>query len=110
MKAPPGELGAGWLDLICSRRSIRRYTTERVHPSVVVQLMRAAGWAPSAHNRQPWRFVLIEGDSLKHRLADGMGRKLREDRLADGDDPLVVARDVDRSYARLTGAPLLVVV
>jgi F420 biosynthesis protein FbiB-like protein len=77
---------------------------------MVEQLLRAAAFAPSAHNRQPWRFALIEEASWKERLAAGMGQRLREDRLADGDDPSAVARDVERSYTRITEAPLVVLV
>jgi F420 biosynthesis protein FbiB-like protein len=39
-----------------------------------------------------------------------MGARLRADRTADGDDPDDIERDVARSYARLTGAPVLIVV
>lgn len=46
----------------------------------------------------------------KDRLAKAMGARLRADRAADGDDPDDIERDVARSYARLTGAPVLIVV
>jgi coenzyme F420-0:L-glutamate ligase / coenzyme F420-1:gamma-L-glutamate ligase len=62
-----------WLDLIAGRCSIRRYVGGRIKPSDTEQLLCAATWAPSAHNRQPWRFVLIEEVSWKERLAVGMG-------------------------------------
>lgn len=39
-----------------------------------------------------------------------MGNRLWADRTADGDDPADIERDVARSYARLTGAPVLIVV
>jgi coenzyme F420-0:L-glutamate ligase / coenzyme F420-1:gamma-L-glutamate ligase len=39
-----------------------------------------------------------------------MGDRLRADRLADGDDPDEVERDVARSHARLTEAPLVILV
>lgn len=39
-----------------------------------------------------------------------MGRRLRVERLADGDDPAEVEADVARSYERITGAPVIVVV
>jgi coenzyme F420-0:L-glutamate ligase / coenzyme F420-1:gamma-L-glutamate ligase len=99
-----------WLDLIAGRRSIRRYVGGRIEPSDTEQLLRAATWAPSAHNRQPWRFVLIEEVAWKERLAVGMGERPRADRLADGDDATAVARDVARSHARITAAPLLVLI
>jgi coenzyme F420-0:L-glutamate ligase / coenzyme F420-1:gamma-L-glutamate ligase len=101
---------APWLDLISGRRSIRRYVGGRLDAGVVEQMLCAAAWAPSAHNRQPWRFALIDEASTKERLAVGMGQRLRRDRLADADDPVAVARDVERSHARITEAPLVILV
>jgi nucleotide-binding universal stress UspA family protein len=39
-----------------------------------------------------------------------MAARLKRDRLADGDDPAIVAADAARSIARLTEAPALVLV
>ncbi len=41
------------LDFICSRRSIRKYTTQYVAETEVEDLLRAAMTAPSAGNSQP---------------------------------------------------------
>ena len=38
-----------------------------------------------------------------------MGARLHADRTADGDPVDEIERDIDRSYARLTGAPVLIV-
>jgi coenzyme F420-0:L-glutamate ligase / coenzyme F420-1:gamma-L-glutamate ligase len=98
------------VNLFASRRSIRRFLPGRIDRAQVDALLTAATWAPSAHNRQPWRFTPIDDPAWKERLATAMGRRLREDRLADGDDPAAVARDAERSYARITEAPLLVLI
>lgn len=98
------------LGLIKSRRSIRRYAQKPVPRETIERLLEAAIWAPSAHNRQPWRFAVLTGAGDKDRLAAVMGQHLRADRTADGDDPADIERDVARSYARLTGAPALIVV
>jgi len=98
------------LDLIRTRRSIRRYTHDAVPADVVEQLLAAATWAPSAHNRQPWRFVVIADGQTRHRLAAAMGDQLRRDLAADGRSPEFIERDAGRSFARLTGAPLLILV
>ena len=98
------------LDLIRTRRSIRRYTRDAVPADVVEQLLTAATWAPSAHNRQPWRFVVIADGQTRHRLAAVMGDQLRRDLAADGRSPEFIERDVGRSFARLTGAPLLILI
>ena len=106
MNAP---LAAGELQhLIQSRRSIRRYLPDPVPADVVERLLAAAAWAPSAHNRQPWRFATITSPAAKARLGQAMGARLQADRLADGDPPDVVAADAARSYARITAAPLLI--
>lgn len=47
------------MDVILSRRSIRKYTTEPVHEKVINELLEAAMSAPSANNEQPWHFVII---------------------------------------------------
>jgi F420 biosynthesis protein FbiB-like protein len=98
------------LNLIKTRRSIRRYTAESIPSETILRLLEAATWAPSAHNRQPWRFAVLTQSTDKERLATAMGARLRADRTADGDDPADIERDVARSYARLTGAPVLIVV
>lgn len=96
--------------LIKSRRSIRRYTAEPISKETILSLLETAVWAPSAHNRQPWRFAVLTQAGDIERLAAAMGRRLRVDRTADGDDPAEIERDVARSYARLTGAPVILVV
>jgi len=97
-------------DLMAQRRSIRRYRPDPVPAALVDELLQAAINAPSAHNRQPWRFVVLEERDDKARLAEAMGRRLREDRLRDGDDPAAVAADATRSFERITGAPVVIVV
>ena len=96
--------------LIKSRRSIRRYTGAEVPAEVVQRVLEAAIWAPSAHNRQPWRFAVLRSAATKATLARLMGAQLRSDRLSDGDPLAVVEADVDRSFARITGGPVVIVI
>ncbi|HEV2551305.1 MAG TPA: nitroreductase family protein [Stellaceae bacterium] len=98
------------LDVIAGRRSVRRYLPTSLGADIVEEILRAAAWAPSAHNRQPWRFVPIAASASKERLARAMGAHLNADRLADGDDPAAVERDVTRSFARINSAPLVILV
>lgn len=96
------------LDFFRARRSIRRYTAQPVPREMVERLLEAARWAPSAHNRQPWRFVVVETRSSASLLAEAMAARLRADRLADGDPPEAIEQDVARSQARLLNAPVLI--
>jgi F420 biosynthesis protein FbiB-like protein len=103
-------MNENFMELILGRRSIRRYQQKAVPQSLVNQLLTAATWAPSAHNRQPWRFVVISGLEKKSQLARAMGDKLRSDLTRDSVDPKIIEKDVSRSYRRITAAPLLVLV
>ncbi len=73
-------------------------------------LLDAARQAPSAHDRQPWRFAVLSIDSAKQDLAGQLGAALRAARLRDGDDADDVEADVSQSYQRITSAPVVVVV
>ena len=94
---------------IGARRSVRRYRPSVVESEVVKRLLAAASRAPSAHNKQPWRFAVLDTFENRHALAEAMGRKLRQDRTADGDASDLIESDVNRSYQRITQAPVAIV-
>jgi coenzyme F420-0:L-glutamate ligase/coenzyme F420-1:gamma-L-glutamate ligase len=97
------------LKLMQTRRSLRRYLPDPVPPALIERLLTAAIWAPSAHNRQPWRFVVVQSTEQKQRLAQAMGARLRADLQADGLSEALIEADISRSYERLAGAPVLIV-
>ncbi|MHB1654072.1 MAG: nitroreductase family protein [Desulfitobacteriaceae bacterium] len=47
------------MEAILRRRSIRKYTSEPVPDDLINVLLEAAMSAPSAHNEQPWHFIII---------------------------------------------------
>lgn len=98
------------LDVIRSRRSIRRYRAEPVPREIILRILDAARWAPSAHNRQPWRFAVLESADNKSALASAMGERLRADLTRDGVAQELVEKDASRSYQRITGAPVVIVI
>ena len=91
------------------RRSIRRYTDRPVPSQLIDQLLEAATRAPSAHNRQPWRFAVISHPIVKAQLADRMGERLKIDRLRAADRVEEIDRDVQRSRARINAAPIIII-
>ena len=101
---------SSFLNLLTSRRSLRRYLPDPVPQAVIEQVLTAAVWAPSAHNRQPWRFAVIEHDKQKTKLAEAMGERLHHDLTADHAPPTMIEADVRRSYDRITSAPVLILV
>jgi F420 biosynthesis protein FbiB-like protein len=98
------------VEAIAGRRSIRRYRPGRITRAMIDSLLQVATSAPSAHNRQPWRFRVLIDDDEKIALARAMGARLRRDRRADGDATEIIEADANRSYMRLTGAPAIIVV
>ena len=53
------------------RRSIRRYKKGAEIPEEHLQrILEAARLAPSAANRQPWRFIVVKDPEVKRRLAE----------------------------------------
>lgn len=95
---------------VFGRQSVRRFRPEPVPTGLIVDLIHAASRAPSAHNRQPWRFHVLRDAAGKERLANAMGERLRADRGRDGDDTELIRQDAERSSGRITGAPVLVAV
>jgi coenzyme F420-0:L-glutamate ligase/coenzyme F420-1:gamma-L-glutamate ligase len=93
---------------LLTRRSIRRFRPDPVPRPLVETLLTAAIWSPSAHNRQPWRFAVIETSAQKEKLAQMMGARLRRDLAADRMPPEAIEADASRSYSRITSAPLLI--
>ncbi len=90
------------------RRSIRRFTDQPVELALIERLLLAAIWAPSAHNRQPWRFVVIQDNGAKESLAEAMNAVLRSDLAADGLPFDEIEARAARRQARLTRAPVLI--
>jgi len=100
----------GLFDIIRTRRSIRRYRDQPVPVEVLRRLLDAARWAPSAHNRQPWRFAVVTDPARRDSLARVMGERFRSDLAADGVPGEQIDRQVARSRHRIGTAPALVVV
>jgi len=59
----------GFLALVRSRRSVRRYLDKPVEREKILACLEAARLAPSAENVQPWRFLVIDEPGLKERFA-----------------------------------------
>ena len=54
--------------ILRGRRSIRRFLPAPVEPEKLRACLEAARIAPSAHNVQPWRFIVVDDPDLKERL------------------------------------------
>lgn len=107
--AGPEGLTPEFWRLVRSRRSIRRYLPLPVAEETLLALLEAARWAPSAHNRQPWRFCVVTTPAAKLQLSLRMSEHWRDDLRADGLDAEEIARRTAISHLRLTTSPVLIV-
>lgn len=56
-------------EAIYSQRAIRRFRSEPVPEELIYKILDAAIRAPSAANRQPWRFLVVTDRTLKEQVA-----------------------------------------
>jgi F420 biosynthesis protein FbiB-like protein len=96
-------------DFLRTRRSIRRFASKDVDGDIVTRILETATHAPSAHNRQPWRFAVLTQPEPKSRLSDLLSAEFRRDLAADGLSEAEIEAQVQRSHNRITSAPIIIV-
>ena len=57
------------MEAIKTRRSIRSYKDQPVEPARLQQVLEAARLAPSANNRQDWKFIVVQDQQMREALA-----------------------------------------
>ncbi len=93
-----------------SRRSIRRFKPDPIPTVIIQRILDTAICAPSAHNLQPWRFVVLTGSEAKLHLAQAITTRFRQDMLADGAPGTEIQSRVDRTTRRTRQAPVVIVI
>jgi nitroreductase len=73
------------LEAIAARRSIRKFKSDPIPEDVLQQILTAGTLAPSGKNRQPWRFIVVQGEKRAEMLRIMRAGIARE--KANGDDP-----------------------
>jgi len=65
------------LDIIKGRRSIRRFKPNPIPKEYLDLIFEAARWAPSAGNRQSWRFIVVTDSETRKEVGE-IYQKIRE--------------------------------
>jgi coenzyme F420-0:L-glutamate ligase / coenzyme F420-1:gamma-L-glutamate ligase len=92
-----------------SRRSIRRFKKDPISAELLARVIETASYAPSAHNRQPWRFAVVTGKEFRTRLGEAFTKRFRQDASAQNGTTTDVQTRIDRTIRRIAEAPVLVV-
>lgn len=74
------------IQAITDRRSIRKYKTASVPQAAIEEIIKAGALAPSSKNRQPWKFVVVTGETKIEALAAmerGLGREAADPLLPE---------------------------
>lgn len=69
-------------ECIEKRRSIRKYTDRPVEREKVETILKAGLAAPSGKNRQPWRYLVYQGDS-KEKVLEEMEKGLNREKKGE---------------------------
>jgi coenzyme F420-0:L-glutamate ligase/coenzyme F420-1:gamma-L-glutamate ligase len=107
---PSAADATSFLSFLQGRITVRSYASAVPSDDIVEGMLLSASAAPSAHNRQPWRFAVLKDSRTKAAVAIEMGRRLFDDRRRDGDSEESIQADFDRSVKRISSAPLVIVV
>ena len=95
--------------LLSERRSVRRFKSEMPPRELIESLIASAITAPSASNKQPWRFLIVQ----RRELIDAMAAAVRAEveRIASAIDPAFEEsfRAYGDYFTRFENAPLTIV-
>jgi coenzyme F420-0:L-glutamate ligase / coenzyme F420-1:gamma-L-glutamate ligase len=92
-----------------SRRSIRRFRSDPVAREILERILETATYTPSAHNKQPWRFVVLVNSKSRLRLLKAVTKKFRRDMEEDGIDQAVIRGRIESTTRRIHDAPIIIV-
>jgi nitroreductase/putative intracellular protease/amidase len=65
------------LSAIKQRRSIRQFQDKDVDQDTIELLLKAATWAPSANNDQPWKFVVVRDREVNIQIVDAVIERMK---------------------------------
>ena len=63
-----------------NRRSIRKYRPDEIERKLIDEIIYSASLAPSAKNRQPWKFIVYQGKE-KDKLVDVMRHGINSEKM-----------------------------
>jgi len=55
---------------LLTRRSVRKYTGEKIEEESILEIVKAGMYAPSANNRRPWHFIIIDDREILRKITE----------------------------------------
>lgn len=66
------------LEWMQTRHSVRNFTDEQISHEILESLLQAASSAPSASNRQPWRFAVVTSATMRNSIAEAVRNRAEQ--------------------------------
>ena len=96
-------------NILRSRRSYKlEFNDREVNIALIEESIELARWAPSAHNSQFWRYVIIDQGSSRENLIENMNKKLKNDLLRDGRSKDYIQRKIEKTRTNFLSCPYLI--
>jgi F420 biosynthesis protein FbiB-like protein len=96
--------------ILHGRRSIRQFADVKISEDIIQNLVHHALSAPSAHNAQPARFVILSHSNTRKWLVEEMLRLYVNDLRKDESSVDVMTERYNKAHSILHSAPTLIVV
>ncbi len=96
-------------EVLKSRRSYKvAFDDKKVDKKLVEECIEIARWAPSAHNGQFWRYIILENRQLREKLINDMNQKLRNDLKNDGKTDEFIKSKIKKTRNNFIMSPILI--
>lgn len=89
----PAQTAGAVIDNMLTRHSVRRFTSQPVEAEKIELMLRAGMQAPTAVNKQPWHFVVVNDKEVKQRIRE---KSPNGGTFATADQLIVVCGDLSK--------------
>jgi len=90
--------------LILQRESVRKYTDKEISRESILKCVEAARLTPSAHNSQPWTFVIVDDKELASQVAACTFNKIVKFNKFVKDAKVIVAVVMEKTHFAMIGS------
>jgi len=95
--------------ILKSRRSYKSdFNNKEISIKMIEDCIDVARWAPSAHNGQFWRYIIIEKGKIRESLIKKMNSKLKEDLMSEGKSDAYVFKKINKTRNQFLNSPYLI--
>jgi len=105
------DLHLEFINLLKKRRSYKsEFNSRDVNKKIIEESIETARWAPSAHNSQTWRYIILEKNKTRNDLIEKMNEKLRNDLRKDKKNEAFIEKKIKKTRNQFLQSPYLILI